>query len=190
MSLPKNALPYTGTFKKRSHRMLERFQQMEIPYDFPKMPWIMAKRIVAKRISKKEGGIQTQDHPCSKVYDGFLACVRRYPETYQKRCRTEAGKCLACFQEHKDWKASPKFTYMPFLEHFRLFQEGTQSREEGIGRFLYNDPTPKTHGSGTVMSFSAESKGPGKGGIKTTSQGKESPKGSSAGTRREDSPES
>ena len=23
-----------------------RFQQMEIPYDFPKMPWIMAKRIV------------------------------------------------------------------------------------------------------------------------------------------------
>eukprot|EP00439_Symbiodinium_sp_Y106_P030263 s5677_g3.t1 len=107
----------------------------------------------AKRISKKEGGIQTRDHPCSKAYDSFLECVRRYPDSYQKKCRTEAGKYLACMEENKSWKSQTRFTYMRFLEHFRLFTEGSGGREEGIGRFLYKDPTPRTHGVGTVMEF-------------------------------------
>eukprot|EP00913_Durusdinium_trenchii_P035639 g33351.t1 len=48
----------------------------------------------AKRIAKRaEGGVQSQDHPCSKAFDAFLACVRRYPESYENKCRTEAGKC-------------------------------------------------------------------------------------------------
>mmetsp|Transcript_4095 Transcript_4095/g.7474 ORF Transcript_4095/g.7474 Transcript_4095/m.7474 type:complete len:179 (+) Transcript_4095:113-649(+) len=153
MASAKNAVPFTGCFKRRSHRALPRFQQMEIPYTFPKFPQIMAKRIVAKRISKKEGGVQTRDHPCSKAYDAFLACVRRCPDSYQKKCRTEAGKYLACMKENENWKSQPRSTYMRFLEHFQLFAEGTQSREEGIGRFLYKDPTPRTHGAGTVMEF-------------------------------------
>ncbi|CAE7449621.1 nipblb [Symbiodinium microadriaticum] len=107
----------------------------------------------AKRISKKEGGIQTRDHPCSKAYDSFLECVRRCPDSYQKKCRTEAGKYLACMEENKSWKSQTRFTYMRFLEHFRLFTEGSGGREEGIGRFLYKDPTPRTHGVGTVMEF-------------------------------------
>lgn len=149
----KNVVPFTGCYKKRSHRLLPRFQQLEIAYDFPKFPQIMAKRIVAKRISKKEGGIQTRDHPCSKAYDSFLECVRRCPDSYQKKCRTEAGKYLACMEENKSWKSQTRFTYMRFLEHFRLFTEGSGGREEGIGRFLYKDPTPRTHGVGTVMEF-------------------------------------
>ncbi|CAJ1393190.1 unnamed protein product [Effrenium voratum] len=60
---------------------------------------------------------------------------------------------LACLEENKNWKSQQKFKYMKFLEHFRLFQEGTQSKDEGIGRFLYTNPTPRTHGAGTVMQF-------------------------------------
>ena len=52
---------------------------------------------------------------------------------------------LACLEDNKDWKVqhrrgiyavpavpgcfeSVRHTYMPYLEHFKLFQEGTQSQ--------------------------------------------------------------
>eukprot|EP00930_Biecheleria_cincta_P075670 TRINITY_DN62850_c0_g1_i1.p1 TRINITY_DN62850_c0_g1~~TRINITY_DN62850_c0_g1_i1.p1 ORF type:complete len:181 (+),score=11.26 TRINITY_DN62850_c0_g1_i1:28-543(+) len=143
---------YSGCSKRRSHRMLPRFQQFEIPHQFPRFPQIFGEWIV-RRIRKKESG-KTNDHPCSKVYDTFLDCVRRHPDTFERQCKTEAGKCLACLEENKGWKAPEAFHYMRFLEHFRVFSEGRQSHDEGPGKFNYRDPSPRSHGVGTVMQLS------------------------------------
>ncbi|CAE8689734.1 unnamed protein product [Polarella glacialis] len=142
---------FTGCSKRRSHRTLPRFQQFEIPHKFPQFPQIFGEWIV-RRIRKKESG-KENGHPCSKVYDTFLDCVRRHPDSFEKKCRTEAGKCLACQEEHKGWKAPEGFQYMRFLEHFRVFSEGKQSPDEGVGKFNYTDPGPRTHGVGTVLEF-------------------------------------
>mmetsp|Transcript_101922 Transcript_101922/g.288447 ORF Transcript_101922/g.288447 Transcript_101922/m.288447 type:complete len:178 (-) Transcript_101922:222-755(-) len=142
---------YTGCSKRRSHRMLPQFQQFEIPHKFPRFPQIFGEWIV-RRIRKKETGKIT-DHPCSKAFDTFLDCCRRHPDTYDKKCRTEAGKYCSCLEENKGWKAPEAYQYMRFLEHFRVFSEGRQSFDEGPGKFRYAGRTPKTHGAGTVMQF-------------------------------------
>lgn len=67
--------------------------------------------------------------------------------------RTEAGKCLACEQEHKNWEAPKPYQYMRFLEHFNVFSEGAQSFDMGPGKFNYQKPTPRTHGKGMALKF-------------------------------------
>mmetsp|Transcript_6592 Transcript_6592/g.21229 ORF Transcript_6592/g.21229 Transcript_6592/m.21229 type:complete len:175 (+) Transcript_6592:75-599(+) len=143
---------HSGCSKRRSHRMLPRFQQLELKYDFPKFPQIMGEWIV-RRISKKETGKET-DHPCSKAFDSFLCCCRRHPNSYEKKCRVEAGKYYACLSENKGWKAPEGYQYMRYLEHFRVFSEGAQSRDMGPGKFNYKEKTPGTHGVGSVLEFS------------------------------------
>merc|ERR550537_4689 len=39
----------------------------------------------------KETG-EITDHPCSKSFDGFLICLRRYPDTYDKKMQNRGGK--------------------------------------------------------------------------------------------------
>ncbi|CAK0903520.1 unnamed protein product [Prorocentrum cordatum] len=154
----------TGCSKRASHRQLPRFQQFEIPHKFPRFPQVFGDRIV-RRVRKKETGNE-EDHPCSKHFDSFLVCARRYPQNYDKKCRTEAGKYLACLEENQKWKASEPYQYMRFLEHFRVFSEGSGSWDEGPGKFRYEEQTPKTHGAGSVLQFgrSPGGGGGGKGG--------------------------
>merc|ERR1739848_120378 len=90
---------WTGCSKRRSHRELPQFARFEIPHSFPRFPQIMGEWII-RRIKKKESGVE-RDHPCSKSFDTFLDCVRRHPDTYEKKCRTEAGRCLSCLEEHE-----------------------------------------------------------------------------------------
>mmetsp|Transcript_44785 Transcript_44785/g.90379 ORF Transcript_44785/g.90379 Transcript_44785/m.90379 type:complete len:166 (+) Transcript_44785:105-602(+) len=142
---------YNGCSKRRSHRMLPRFQQLELKHGFPKFPQIMGEWIV-RRISNKETGKET-DHPCSKAFDTFLCCCRRHPTTFETKCRVEAGKYYASLQEHKNWKAPIGYQYMRYLEHFKVFSEGAQSRDMGPGKFNYTPKVPGTHGTGSVMEF-------------------------------------
>mmetsp|Transcript_53946 Transcript_53946/g.117734 ORF Transcript_53946/g.117734 Transcript_53946/m.117734 type:complete len:178 (-) Transcript_53946:8-541(-) len=146
----------TGCSKRRSHRMLPAFQQFEIPHQFPKFPQIFGEWIV-RRIKKKETG-SVRDHPCSKAYDAFLDCARRHPNTYEKKCRIEAGKCLSCLEDNQGWKAPEAFGYMRLLEHFKVFSEGRQSHDEGPGKFIYRKEHPRTQGVGTVMQFGGSTK--------------------------------
>merc|ERR1712194_654113 len=111
--------------------------------------------MIVRRIKKKETG-KERDHPCSKSFDTFLDCVRRHPDTYDKKCKTEAGKYCACLEDNKGWKAPEAYQYMRFLEHFRLFSEGKQSADEGIGKFRYTPDSPDQQGRGTVLEFGKE----------------------------------
>jgi len=149
-----SATLYSGCSKGRSHRALPQFQQFEIPHKFPRFPQIFGEWIV-RRIRKKETGKES-GHPCNKPFDTFLDCCRRHPASYEKKCRTEAGKCLACLEEHKNWKAPQAYQYMRFLEYFEVFSEGRQSYDEGPGKFRYTKPEPRTHGSGSVLTFGAD----------------------------------
>mmetsp|Transcript_35684 Transcript_35684/g.100319 ORF Transcript_35684/g.100319 Transcript_35684/m.100319 type:complete len:173 (+) Transcript_35684:98-616(+) len=142
---------YTGCSKRRSHRALPEFQQFDIPYKFPRFPQIMGEWIV-RRIKRGETN-SVRDHPCSKVFDSFLDCVRRHPDTYEKKCRVEAGRCIMCENENKGWKAPIAYGYMRYLEHFRVFSEGSQSHDEGPGKYRYEEKTPTSHGRGTVIQF-------------------------------------
>jgi len=143
------ASAYTGCTKRRSHRLLVENQQLEIPYAFPKFPQIFGEWIV-RRIRRKEAG-KDHDHPCSKTLDTYLDCVRRCPDTFEKKCAAEAGKCLACLEEHRTWRAPQPHNYMRFLEYFRVFSEGSQTKDAGPGKFNYKKPSPDVSGQGLVM---------------------------------------
>eukprot|EP00929_Paragymnodinium_shiwhaense_P064879 TRINITY_DN32576_c0_g1_i1.p2 TRINITY_DN32576_c0_g1~~TRINITY_DN32576_c0_g1_i1.p2 ORF type:complete len:193 (-),score=44.39 TRINITY_DN32576_c0_g1_i1:148-726(-) len=142
---------YSGCTKRPSHRLLPAFQKFEIPYKFPRFPQIFGVRI-ASRIKRKEQG-SVEGHPCLRIYDEFLDCARHHPDTYDKKCKGQAGKCLQCFEEHKDWKPPSGVDYMRFLEHFKIFMEGRQSLAEGVGKFNYRKASPTFSGAGTVMKF-------------------------------------
>eukprot|EP00928_Gymnodinium_smaydae_P052433 TRINITY_DN3630_c0_g2_i1.p1 TRINITY_DN3630_c0_g2~~TRINITY_DN3630_c0_g2_i1.p1 ORF type:complete len:180 (+),score=44.61 TRINITY_DN3630_c0_g2_i1:145-684(+) len=142
---------HTGCSKLANHRLLPDFQRFEIPYKFPKFPQIFGAWIV-RRIKSGEPGA-ANGHPCMKAFDEFLDCTRHHPSTYGTKCRGEAGKCLACLEEHKDFKPTQPLDYMHFLEHFRVFTEGKQSADAGPGKFRYRRSTPGTDGAGSVLSF-------------------------------------
>mmetsp|Transcript_36826 Transcript_36826/g.84850 ORF Transcript_36826/g.84850 Transcript_36826/m.84850 type:complete len:177 (+) Transcript_36826:40-570(+) len=144
---------WSGCSKQNSHRALPEFTRFEIPYKFPRFPQIWGSRIV-RRIKKKAKG-REWGHPCTKHFDTVLDCLRRHPETYDKKCRIEVGRCLACLEQHKDWKADMGYSYLRFLEHFKVFTQGKQSLDEGPGKFQYKEPTPPTHGAGTVLEFNS-----------------------------------
>mmetsp|Transcript_2602 Transcript_2602/g.2857 ORF Transcript_2602/g.2857 Transcript_2602/m.2857 type:complete len:195 (+) Transcript_2602:89-673(+) len=148
-------LPMAGCSKPRSHRRLPQFARFEIPYKFPRFPQIFGAWIV-RRIKKKETG-EVDGHPCSKMYDSFLDCARRHPDSYETKCRTEAGKCIACFEQHKGWSVPEGYNYLRFLEHFKVFSEGHQSHDAGPGKFRYVPSRPKTDGAGSVLQFSGGS---------------------------------
>mmetsp|Transcript_43944 Transcript_43944/g.111245 ORF Transcript_43944/g.111245 Transcript_43944/m.111245 type:complete len:199 (+) Transcript_43944:63-659(+) len=172
---------YAGCSKARSHRALPEFQQFEIPHRFPKFPQIFGAWIV-RRIRAKETG-KEKEHPCSKSFDTFLDCCRRHPASYEKKCRNEAGKCLACLEEHREWKPAEPYQYMRFLEHFKVFSEGKQSWDEGPGCFRYPQKLPRTHGTGTVLAFGQGGlSSPPKGGGAAGSGGSGAGGGSSAKT--------
>eukprot|EP00927_Polykrikos_kofoidii_P076721 TRINITY_DN73760_c0_g1_i1.p2 TRINITY_DN73760_c0_g1~~TRINITY_DN73760_c0_g1_i1.p2 ORF type:complete len:176 (-),score=21.78 TRINITY_DN73760_c0_g1_i1:41-538(-) len=143
---------YAGVSKRPSHRTLPEFQRFELLHKFPRFPQIFGVWI-ARRIKRgSSGGVH--DHPCLRVFDTFLHCCRRHPDTHESKCRTEAGKCLACLEENEGWKMPMRYDYMRFLEHFRLFSEGRQSNDEGVGKFRYKPDSPDQTGAGTVMKFS------------------------------------
>mmetsp|Transcript_39941 Transcript_39941/g.106000 ORF Transcript_39941/g.106000 Transcript_39941/m.106000 type:complete len:165 (-) Transcript_39941:32-526(-) len=142
---------FSGCSKKRSTRLLPEFALFEIPHQFPAFPQIFGQWIV-RRIRKNEAGL-TRDHPCSKAFDSFLDCARRCPTTLETKCKVEAGRCLQCLEDHKEWKAPQAYNYMRFLEHFRIFTEGKGTYEWGRGKFRYSDRTPDDHGRGTVLQF-------------------------------------
>ena len=137
--------------------MLSHAQRFELKYDFPKYPQIFGEWIV-RRLRRKET-IADGAHPCMKHYDSFLVCVRRHPNTYEAKCRGEAGRCLACLERHQDWKMPNAFNYMRFLEYLRVFSEGRQSLDEGPGKFRYERATTQAHGKGTVMKFAGMERG-------------------------------
>mmetsp|Transcript_51538 Transcript_51538/g.95337 ORF Transcript_51538/g.95337 Transcript_51538/m.95337 type:complete len:179 (-) Transcript_51538:12-548(-) len=142
---------WSGCSKQNSHRALPEFTRFEIPYKFPRFPQIWGYSIV-RRIKKKEKG-REWGHPCTRHFDTVMDCLRRHPDTYDKKCRIEVGRCLACLEQHKNWKADMGYSYLRFLEHFRVFTQGRQSLDEGTGKFQYKDPTPGTDGAGTVLQF-------------------------------------
>merc|ERR1719335_216255 len=139
MTDPRSLL-WTGCTKAKSTRKLPQFSKFEIPHTFPKFPQIMGEWLV-RRIWNKETGIET-DHPCSKPFDAFLICLRRYPDTYERRCQVEAGRFLMCCEQHKDWQAPESYSYMRFLERFKVFTEGRP------GRFKYEKPSISHQGVG------------------------------------------
>mmetsp|Transcript_59188 Transcript_59188/g.165292 ORF Transcript_59188/g.165292 Transcript_59188/m.165292 type:complete len:170 (+) Transcript_59188:90-599(+) len=152
---------YSGRFKRTNHRALPEFQRFEIEHNFPRFPQIFGEWIV-RRISRSDG--QYTGHPCLKAFDFFLDCTRRHPDTYTSKCRMEAGRCLTCFEEHKEFQTPDIVHYMRYLEHFRVFSEGTQSLDAGPGKFRYKPITPMYHGTGTVMTFGGYGRGGGGGG--------------------------
>eukprot|EP00746_Dinoflagellata_sp_MGD_P002542 gnl/MRDRNA2_/MRDRNA2_104966_c0_seq1.p1 gnl/MRDRNA2_/MRDRNA2_104966_c0~~gnl/MRDRNA2_/MRDRNA2_104966_c0_seq1.p1 ORF type:complete len:158 (+),score=22.80 gnl/MRDRNA2_/MRDRNA2_104966_c0_seq1:94-567(+) len=139
------SLLWAGCTKRKNHRALPQFAKFEIPHEFPRFPQIMGEWLV-RRVRMKETG-EITDHPCSKNFDGFLICLRRYPDTYHKKCKIEAARYMMCLEQHKDWTIPEEYSYMRFLERFGLFTEGNP------GRFRIQKPSIAHEGVGTTMSF-------------------------------------
>ncbi len=108
-----------GTSKQRSHFLLR--QQIHLAQSFPLIEHSLGAKIVAS-IRRKEAPPQTM-HPCVKSHVSFTNCMRRYPDSYDKRCATHSEKHADCLRDHELWRSDEKFEYLSLLEELKVFAE-------------------------------------------------------------------
>ena len=108
-----------GVSKRKSHRLLSR--QLELSLSVPEIPHRQGAKILAA-IRRKEAPPQTM-HPCVKTQVSYTHCLRRYPETFDKRCSIQASKHSECLSANAHWEPDAKFEYLTFLEHLNVLSE-------------------------------------------------------------------
>jgi hypothetical protein len=100
---------------------------------------------ILQSIRRREAPPQSM-HPCVKQHVSYAHCVRRYPNTYEKRCGITMTKYSECLREHSTWQPDKKMDYLSFLEELNLFGPSRRSKS--------TMPIKKTpQGNATIFSF-------------------------------------
>ena len=136
-----------GVSKRKSHRLLQ--PTLELSQTFPEIEHRQGRKILAT-IRRREAPPQTM-HPCVKSHVNYLHCMKKYPDTYLKRCMIPATKHMECLSDHSHWEPDQKFEYLSFLEHFKVFSEAR----------YYKHSDPKAilrEGAATVLSLASPDK--------------------------------
>jgi hypothetical protein len=118
-----------GTSKARTHRALN--PRMELLQAFPDIQHNQAKKMLAG-MKRKESNKDMKGsglHPCLNSHVAYMSCLRRYPDTYIKRCNVAANAHAQCVRQNASWVGEKNFDHLQFLEHFKIFAESKTFRK-------------------------------------------------------------
>ena len=100
---------------------------MELALTMPEIKHHQGEKFLAKL--KKSAKLRSQKtgtdgmHPCTTSHVAYMMCMRRHPDTFLKKCDTQAVKHAECIQSNQDWEPESSFEHVQFLEHLRVFAE-------------------------------------------------------------------
>ena len=136
-----------GTSKTRTHRFL--VPRMELAQAMPDLQHNQSMKILSslarKDKSKNKQAAQEGLHPCTSSHVAYMMCLRRYPDTYMRRCDTAASKHAECVKSHNNWKPEAEFDSLQFLEHFKIFAECRRFRKSDPKEILREGATAAIH---------------------------------------------
>ncbi|KAF8821332.1 hypothetical protein IE077_002149 [Cardiosporidium cionae] len=128
-----------GCSKQKTHRLLN--PVLDLYQRFPKMEYWQGHSI-AQTIRKRDQGDVFVRHPCVKSWNGFIRCIRRFPNSTTTRCKVEALTHKQCLETNKDWIPGDYVQYVKILETFKVFNE--------TASFKYKKPNYRKEAAGTI----------------------------------------
>ena len=84
-------------------------------------------------------------HPCTTSHVAYMMCLRRYPDTYLRKCETAATKHADCVKSHENWKMETETDSLQFLEHFKIFAECRRFKKSDPKEILREGATAAIH---------------------------------------------